>query len=136
MAETEGVRFILKYGVIIIIGIIAVVLLNKFGVFSVFFAPESCNIEDGFDCISFSAHKDGVNLILQNLHDYDVFVANIKYKNCIFRGRTNMPRALARPFLLKNCILNGKLKDVLSIDYYTPDNKLNHIKGSLVVNVK
>ncbi len=136
MAETEGIRFILKYGLIIIFIIIAVIVLNSAGVFTMLFSPEHCSIKEGFDCISYKAHKDGVNLILQNLHDYDVAVSQLKFKNCIFRGRVSMHRGLVRPFLLKDCILSGKISDNLQIDYYTPDNKLHKVEGSLVVRVE
>ena len=136
MENAAGIRFILKYGVIIIRIIIAVFLINKFDLFSVVFAPEDCDIQPGFECISFSAHNDGVNLILQNLHDYNVDVTEIKFKDCTFSGRTDMPPGISRPFLLKNCIITGKIKDNLIMEYYTPDNIVHKVNGTLIVRVK
>ena len=136
MENAAGIRFILKYGFIIILILIAVFLMNRFGFFNVFLAPENCDISTGFDCISFSAHKDGINLILQNLHDYSVSVSEIRFRDCIFQGRTDMPPGITRPFLLKNCLITGKIKDNLIMEYFTPDNVINEVNGTLVVRVK
>jgi len=136
MENAAGVRFILKYGLIIILIIAGFFVADRLDLFSVVFAPESCNFRSGFECISFSAHQDGVNLIMQNLHDYNVYVSEIRFKNCIFQGRTDMPPGISRPFHLKNCIIDGKIKDNILMEYFTPDNILHEINGTLIVRVK
>lgn len=139
MADVEnaaGVRFILKYLFVIIIIIIIIFLISKFNLYEIVLAPEDCDIPSGFECVSFSAHKDGLNLILQNTHDYAIRVSKVNFKNCVFSGRTEMEPAIIRSFHLKNCVIEGKIKDSLIIDYYTPDNKLHSINGTLLVKVR
>lgn len=136
MENAAGIRFILKYGFVILLIILAFFLINKFAVFNVILAPEKCDLKSGFDCISFTAHQDGINLILQNLHDYSISVSKISFKDCVFSGRIDMPSGISRPFLLKNCTINRKLKDTLILEYFTPDNMLHKLNGTLVVKVK
>ena len=136
MENAAGVRFILKYGVAIIVILIIIFLINKFDLYNTIFAPEDCDIRSGFECISFSAHKDGVNIIIQNLHDYTVFVSEIQFMECLFSGRQAMNPGITRSFHLKNCIIEGKIKDILKIRYFSPDNLPHQINGTLVVKVK
>ena len=136
MENAAGVRFILKYGLVIIIVLAVIILANKAGVFDSLFAHEGCKVRSGFDCISFSAHKDGVNIILQNLHDYTVFVSSIRFRDCFFSGRYALNPGITHSFQLRDCIIDGKIKDFLTIEFFSSDNVLHQVNGSLVVRVR
>ena len=136
MENAAGIKFILKYGFFILVILIIFFLVNGSEKIELIISPESCNFDSGFNCIGFSAHKDGVNIILQNLHDFSISIKEIDFKGCSFSGRTNMASGITRSFLLKDCILEGKLKDNIIITYSFPDEVLRQINGSMAVIVK
>jgi hypothetical protein len=136
MENAAGIRFVLKYGFTVFLIIMGIFGLFKFGFFDAFFSSEKCYIEDSFECIGFGASSEGVNLILRNLHDYPVSVSRISFRDCVFNNRNELNSGISRTFFLKDCFLKGKVKDTLNVDFYTPDNVLHSINGSLIVKVK
>ncbi len=136
MENAAGIKFILKYGFFILIAVIIFFLVNGSEKIEMAISPESCNFDSGFNCIGFSAHKDGINIILQNLHDFNIAVKEINFKDCSFSERTTMASGITRSFHLTDCVLEGKLKDNIIINYSFPDEISRQINGSMVVIVK
>ncbi|MBW2985952.1 hypothetical protein KY333_01145 [Candidatus Woesearchaeota archaeon] len=118
-----AIEFMLTYGWILLVVVVAMGALLYFG----FLSPETfnqkqCEIAPGIDCIEFRATSDELTLIIENNLGQDIFIKkmNDPLGECSFEEGKEVKTSEKETFLLQNCNYDSKgesLKTEVVIEY-------------------
>jgi hypothetical protein len=132
------IEFMLTYGWVILVVIIAIGALIYFGVLSPkTFNKEQCEIIPGLDCVDFRAKSDELTLILENNLGQDIFIQKIEDStgSCSFVEGKEIQSGKQETFIVKGCKYGSKgerLKTEPKISYQTSTGR-NHTEKALLL---
>jgi hypothetical protein len=133
-----AIEFILTYGWILLVVVLAVGALLYFGFLSPeTFGKKQCEIVPGLECDEFRATSNELTLILENDLGQDIFIKRMHDKSgkCSFEEGTDIPNGEKKTFLLKDCKYGSKgerLETSVSVEYQSSTG-INHTQEAQIV---
>ena len=133
-----AIEFILTYGWILLVVVLAVGALLYFGFLSPeTFSKKHCEIVPGLECSEFRATSNELTLVLENDLGQNIFVKKMKDGSgkCSFEEGKEIKNGEKETFLLKNCRYGSKgerLETEVSVEYQSSTG-INHTQNAQIV---
>ena len=133
-----AIEFMLTYGWIILVFVVAILALLYFGFLSPdTFNKEHCEVIPGLDCVEFRAGPEELVMVLENNLGQDVFIKNIHDSKgkCNLKEGKSIKNTEKETFVLSGCKYGTKgeqLKTELDVAYQSSTG-LEHVEKALLL---
>ena len=133
-----AIEFMLTYGWIILVVVIAIGALLYFGFLSPeTFSKKHCEITPGLECAEFRATSNELTLIIENNLGQDIFIKRMHDPTgkCSFEEGKTLKNNEKETFVMQNCKYGAKgerLQTEVTVEYQSSTG-INHTQDAQIV---
>ncbi len=134
-----ALEFLMTYGWVIMVVLIAIGALSYFGVLSPDrLVPEKCFLEPGIGCADFKVNENSVTLVLRNGKGEDITITSIKVGSCSGTDSGALQNSQQARFIVSGCsnIANEKFDEEINITYSGETGLTHKKRGNIVFKVE
>src|SRR3989338_2628680 len=134
-----ALEFLMTYGWVIMVVLLAIGALSYFGVLSLDnFVPRRCALEPGIACMDFKVNENSITLVLRTARGEDITMSSIKISGCTGTASGFLRYGGEVTYTINGCdnIVNKKFIGEINITY-TGETGLTHKnRGNIVGKVE